>query len=175
MEVSADDRRLYLINDGTRPVLFIANPDGSIIRRVQITGFNPRDLEDLALGPCAAGTCLYFADIGDNARRRTTVQIALVPEDEAFADTVPVLRTVVARYPDGPHDAEAIAIHPDSGDLWLATKSPLGTNEPVHIYRLTAAQLTGSGEQTFAQSGDIPVGSSNLAAHHSPSFIASGP
>jgi hypothetical protein len=67
------------------------------------------------------------------------------------------VRTVDARYPDGSHDAEAIAIHPDSGDLWLATKSPLGSTEPVRIYRLTAAQLTASGEQTFAHAGDIPV------------------
>jgi hypothetical protein len=157
MELSADGNRLYLINDGTRATLYVAELDGTILQAVAVNGFRPRDLEDLALGPCADGTCLYFADIGDNARRRTTVQIARIVEEDVFGDSVQVQHNVIARYPDGPHDAESIAIHPATGDLLLATKPPLGRGELTQLYRLTAAQLTASDEQVFEHVGEIPA------------------
>jgi len=156
IEVASDGNRLYLINDGTRPELFVTALDGAISQQLRISGFRPRDMEDLAIGPCAAGTCLFIADIGDNARRRDTIQIALVEETPDFADTTPALAVVVARYPDGPHDAEAIAIHPQTGDLWLVLKTPLGSTEAAGVYRLTAAQLSADGEQVFEQVGEIP-------------------
>ena len=156
MELSADGRRLYLINDGARPTLYVAELNGTIVKQVAVTGFRSSDLEDLALGPCADGTCLYFADIGDNARRRRTVQIAVVAEEDEFGAEAPVLHTIVARYPDGPHDAESIAIHPTTGDLLLATKTQLGRINPTQLYRLTATQLTSSDEQVLEYVGDIP-------------------
>jgi len=139
-------------------VFYVADPDGNTRQRVEISGFRPRDLEDLARGGCDAGSCLYFADIGDNARRRDSVQIALIAESEIFPGEVPGLRVITASYPDGPHDAEAIAIHP-SGDLWLATKSQLGRPATAAIFRLTAAQLTADEVQTFEHVGDIALAS----------------
>lgn len=156
IELGADGGTLYLMNDGTRGEFFVAGLDGSDPRRIRVSGYRPRDQEDLALGPCAAGSCVYLADIGDNARRRATVQIALVAAADQFPDEVPALHVVVAQLPDGPHDAEAVAVHPHTGELWLATKSPLGRADPVRIYRLTAAQLAASDPQTFEHIGDIP-------------------
>jgi hypothetical protein len=158
LAISRDGSRYYVINDGSRPWFFVIDPDGGAMQRVTVTGFAPRDIEDIALGPCVGGTCLYLADIGDNGSRRANVGIAIVEEAERFGSEVAAQRIVTARYPDGPHDAEAIAMLP-SGDLLLVTKSRLGRNEPARAYRLSADRLAAGGTQTFEHLGEIPISS----------------
>jgi hypothetical protein len=155
--ISARGERLYHVNDGTRPGFFVTARDGGAPRHVRVSGFAPRDVEDLALGPCGDRTCLSIADVGDNAERRPSVQIAIVEEREHFAAEVAPLRVVEARYPDGPHNAEAVAIHP-SGDLVLVSKTAISLipRGPARVYRLRAAQLASGGVQTFEAVGTVP-------------------
>jgi hypothetical protein len=155
--IARSAQRLYHINDGERPFFHLTDMQGASTQSVRLTGFTPQDIEDIALGPCGRTVCLYIADIGDNAAKRESVQIALVLESSHFGTEAAPTRVIVARYPDGPHDAEALAIHP-SGDLFLATKSRLGQQQnPSQLFRLTAAQLAAGGDQTFEQVGAIPV------------------
>jgi hypothetical protein len=79
-----------------------------------------------------------------------------VEDRSDYGATVDAARVVVARYPDGPHDAEAIAVDA-GGDLWLVTKSPFGQPEPAQVFRLTAAALAADGVQTFEARGEIPI------------------
>ena len=149
--------RLYHINDGEGPLFYITDAKGGALQSVRISGFMPSDIEDLGRGPCGKDTCLYVADIGDNAVRRQSVQIALIKEVDSFGAEVAPERVITARYPDGPHDAEAIAIHP-SGDLFLVTKSRLGQQQnPALVFRLGATQLAAGGEQKFEQVGTLPL------------------
>lgn len=154
--VSRTAPQLYHHNDGREPLFYVTAPDGSEPRAVRVAGFEPLDLEDMALGPCGDGRCLYLADIGDNAERRQGVQIAVIAELERFGAEVTPLRVIRARYPSGAHDAEAIAIHP-SGDLLLVTKARMGAEAPALLFRLRAASLAADGEQTFEALGEIPV------------------
>jgi hypothetical protein len=76
------------------------------------TGVTAVDWEDMARGPCADPTksCLYFADIGDNAKARSDLVIVRVEEPATLATgalDVPAEVLSIA-YPDGPHDAEAL-------------------------------------------------------------------
>jgi hypothetical protein len=155
--MSRSTQRLYHINDGNFPLFHVTDLQGGGTQSVRLPGFTPQDVEDLALGPCGRTVCLYIADIGDNAFRRESVRIAIVQEAEQFgAEAVPI-REIIARYPDGPHDAEALALHP-SGDLYLATKSRIGQQQtPSQLFRLTAAQLAAGGEHKFELIGSIPV------------------
>lgn len=117
--------RLYHINDsGDTGRFFVTTPDGQNLREVRITGFNPVDTEDLTLGICgdSGGICLFIADIGDNQARRPTVEILMVRERASFPSSVEPERHIRFRYPDGPHDAESLALDPD-GDLWILTKT----------------------------------------------------
>ncbi len=148
--------RLYHINDGNGPFFHVTDLQGGALQTVHVTGFAPLDIEDLGLGPCGSSTCLYLADTGDNAVRRQSVQIAVIRETENFAAEVAPERVITVHYPDGPHDAEAIAMHP-SGDLLLATKNRPGQEGPSLLFRLSAAQLAAGGEQTFTALGSIPV------------------
>jgi hypothetical protein len=156
MAVASTGDRLYHINDGNAPVFHVTDLQGGALQSVRISNFTPLDIEDLGLGPCGTATCLFVADIGDNAARRQTVQIALARESATFAAELVPERVVTARYPDGPHDAEAIAIHP-SGDLLLVTKARTGFGGPAQLFRLRAAQLVAGGEQAFEPLGTIPM------------------
>jgi hypothetical protein len=84
------------------------------------------DWEDMAAGPCEAGTCLYFGDFGDNFLLRASYAIYVVPEPSELDPPAPQTVTHVAlpyRYPDGPHNAEAILVHPATGDIYVVTKA----------------------------------------------------
>lgn len=155
--ISRSAQRLYHINDGEFPFFHVTDMQGGALQTVKIAGFTPRDIEDIALGACGSSTCIHVADIGDNAVRRESVQIAQIREARAFGAEATPEKIITAHYPDGPHDAEALAIHP-SGDLFVATKAGIGKQQnPSQLFRLTAAQLAAGGEQTFEQVGTIPV------------------
>ena len=150
--------QLYQHNDGERPVFVVTDRAGTILRQVAMNGFSPVDIEDIAFGACGQRSCLYVADVGDNAVRRASVQIAVIDHAAQFGETVTPRAVITARYPDGPHNAEAIAMHP-SGDLFLVTKSGSGMGQAgsARVYRLAAAQLAAGGEQQFEYRGEIPV------------------
>jgi len=156
IEIPADGSRLYVMNDGTAPVFDFMKLDGSAAQRVRVTDFRPLDVEDLALGPCGPEQCLFLGDIGDNAMRRDTVQIALVIERKDFPAEVAPLDVIRARYPDGPRDAEAMAVDAN-GDLWIVTKTPFRQPAPAEIYRLRATALAADGVQTLELQGKIPT------------------
>jgi hypothetical protein len=149
--------RLYHINDGEAAQFFVTNVQGGALQAVRIANFTPRDMEDIALGPCGSHTCLHVADVGDNAEQRQSVQIALIREAATFSAEVAPERVLTVRYPDGAHDAEAVAVHPVSGDLLLATKIRFNQQRPSQLFRLSAAQIAAGGEQIFEAVGTIPV------------------
>jgi len=155
--------RLYHNNDsGDGPYFYQTDGRGGETRRIAVDGFVPRDVEDIAVGPCAgAASCLFLGDIGDNARNRESVTFVELAEQPEFADTETPLRQVMARYPDGPHNAESFAIHPD-GDLFLVTKAldrADRTTATTQIFRLSATQLADSSGaiQTFELVGTIDL------------------
>jgi hypothetical protein len=160
---------LWVHNDGKDERLFAVRTNGQIAAVFQL----PRpveDLEDLALGPGGvAGTdYLYVGDIGDNAEERATIRIYRAPEPASRPGTSPKqpaalagLETLTLRYPDGPHDAEALLCDPWNGDLFVVTKQ----KKRARVYRAPATAwaapnnvlLTWVGEVQFAQvsAGDI--------------------
>jgi hypothetical protein len=142
--------RLYHINDSDkRGGFFITDKTGHNTREVYITGFQPKDTEDLALGPCDSTTdCLFIGDIGDNDRVRKEIEIIVVEERTNFPGEVPIRNRVRIRYPDGSHDAESMAVHPD-GDIYILTKNLRlnglrPTVGPAAVYRLKQSQWRNS-------------------------------
>jgi len=126
---------LWMHNDsGGEPAVFAVDSTGAVLGRVRVTGAENVDWEDIAVGPCPAGECIYIADTGDNGERREVVTIYRVPEpDPADKATSPAERFRL-RYPDGPRDAEALFVTPDTPDarVYLVSK---GRTSPVTVYR----------------------------------------
>ena len=126
-------------DSGGDPRLFAVDSMGRLLGVVQVTGAENRDWEDLAIGPCPSGSCLYIGDTGDNEARRRDVEVYRVPEPApGDAATEPAERFRL-RYPGGPRDAESLFVLPDGG-LYLVSK---GRGEPVELFRAPQALRAG--------------------------------
>ena len=153
--------RLYHNNDsGDDLRFFVTDMAGTKMSIVNLKGPKPLDIEEMSLGPCGRRTCLYLGDIGDNAGSRSEVAFTLVVEKKDFDAVTTPLRVVRARYPDGPHNAEAFALTP-RGDLIVVTKPAdrkMMTPGPAQVFKLSASQLTRTeGVQVFARLGEIDL------------------
>ncbi len=110
-------------DSGDRPRLFAVGPAGETLAVLTLAGATAQDWEALAPGP--DGT-LWVGDLGDNLRRRPSVAVYRLVEPATLGDaTVPAQRFRL-RYPDGPHDAEALLVHPRTGALYVVTKELAG-------------------------------------------------
>lgn len=81
----------------------------------------PYDIE--ALAPAGPGEVLV-GDIGDNINQRDELTLTRVPIGEG--DLSGPLATYTLTYPDGPHDAEAMLVHPRTGRVIVVAKEFIG-------------------------------------------------
>jgi hypothetical protein len=105
---------------------------GSEIGRVKVRGARNRDWEDVAVGPCGAGSCVYAGDIGDNAGQRSEIVVWRFPEPLPGDRQSARAARLAARYPTARHNAEALFALPD-GSLYIVTKGTSGL--PIELYR----------------------------------------
>lgn len=130
---------IWTHNDaGNAGVLYATDTTGAALGRWQVIGSTSIDWEDIALGPCPAGRCLYIGDVGDNREQRRSVTLYRLPEpvpSSAGGDTAPA-ESLAVRYPDRPRDVEALYVD-EAGDTWLVSK---GRQDGVFLYRVPAAR-----------------------------------
>jgi hypothetical protein len=123
---------------------------GETVATVTLDGIDPYDPEALAPGPRRT---LWLGDLGDNLEQRPDVSVFRFREPRSLAD-----RTVPAtwyrfRYPDGPHDAEALLVDPSTGRLLVATKAVGGAGLYRAPARLVAEQV---GTNRLERVADVP-------------------
>ena len=118
-------------NDSGDPVLFALDERGAVKGRVRVTGAQVDDWEDIAVGPCARGSCLYIGDIGDNSGKRDRITLYRAQEPAPGDTATDAVEVFHATYPDGAHDAESLFVTPDS-DVFIITKGDPGS---VALYR----------------------------------------
>jgi hypothetical protein len=117
---SGNDPELFGIDKAAREVSTLPIP------------LQMRDWEDIAVGPCPEGSCLYLADTGDNARKDRPLSLHVTPEPRSANSALAMPRSYTAVYPDGRvHDAEAIFVLP-GGEVYLISK---GAGDPIELYR----------------------------------------
>ncbi len=127
-----DPAVLWAIEDsGNEASVHALDRTGRRLGEVRLNDTQNVDFEDLALGPCPTGDCLFVADIGDNAEARTDLAILRLPEPAAVDGHATVERFAF-RYPDGPQDAEALVVDPEGRPVIL-TKRRDGT---TRLYRV---------------------------------------
>jgi hypothetical protein len=149
-------------NDSGPPLVYAFDLGGRSRGVWEVAGARLDDWEDMARGPGPGGNSyLYVADIGDNRLARREVVVYRFPEPAAGeatarSDRKRPLRTEPAeairlRYPDGPHDAETLLVHPRTGDLYILTKIAL---RPAGVYKL-AAPPGAAGTSTLERIGEF--------------------
>lgn len=138
---SMQDKLLFTHNDsGDTARFFAVDSFGCTLATYTVKGAGAIDWEDMARGPDDAGrSSLYFGDIGDNLHQRTD-GISVYRMAEPRVDMSRSRRTcargrtaVITKwtrfdlsYPDIPQDAEALLVHPRTGQLFVVTKTYLG-------------------------------------------------
>lgn len=148
---------LWAHEDSGNPAqLHLIGHDGIVAKKVFLKGIKNRDWEDMAL----AGNQLFLADIGDNNKKQTSYTIYQFTEPAPSSDTVFTIQQIRFRYPDGPHDAEALLIDPVTNAILIITKQ----DDPSRIYKITppfkynaidTAQLVGNLSFTGALSAAL--------------------
>ena len=141
---------LWTHNDsGSRARLYAIDATGRQIGRIRLEDADNVDWEDLAASGSGDEAILVAADIGDNDARRRYLTLYVVEEPDLVIDDKPELspaRRIDFRYPQGPRDAEALAI--DGDRALILTKRDL----PPVLYavdisastdEVVAAQLIG--------------------------------
>lgn len=118
-------------SEGT-PLLYALDTNGALTTEIDVADVATQsDWEDIAVGPCPAGSCIWIGDIGDNLHdRQDRAILRLAEPDPTSTEAGPVERFPIS-YPDGPRDAEALFVTPD-GDVYIISK---GRSGPVTVYR----------------------------------------
>jgi hypothetical protein len=117
------DGRMFTVNDsGDGPYLY--EVDMRTGETAAVTTYDDEDPKDVeALAPGRDGT-VWVGDIGDNRRSRDSVRVFhLVPPTSGGVVSADRFDLV---YPDGPHDAETLLVHPRTGRVFVVTKSFAG-------------------------------------------------
>jgi hypothetical protein len=111
------------------------------------------DWEDLALESMTGrADRIWIVDVGDNGVRdgteaRASIHVARVPEPAVDRTVAPTMGNLTAEdsftftYPGTPHDSEAIAVDPQTGDLYIFAK--VGTG-PSGVFRARAPLANGA-------------------------------
>lgn len=136
-------------DSGDGPFLYAFDRKGQSYGRWRVRGAAHIDWEDIAIGPGPrrGRPYLYIGDIGDNALRRNSIVVYRVEEPRVAGPeacrpdcTTSRAEALRLRYPDGPHDAESLLVHPATGDLYVVTKGMRRSPE-TRVYKASAAAL----------------------------------
>ena len=148
------------------PLVYCLDLKGTPCGVWRVTGAEAWDWEDMAAGPGPrpGEPYLYLGDIGDNVDGRSEIIVYRIPEPAATAAGAPVptkaapaasapAEALRLRLPDGPHNAEALAVHPTTGDVYVISKDA----QAARVYK-AAAPLDASKPTTMVQVGTIRLG-----------------
>ena len=121
-------------DSGDGPFIYAFDTRGDSFGTFRVNGAQARDWEDMAAGPGpqANKSYLYLGDIGDNEGVRREVIVyrvaepVLTPTTRSFTKNRPgptePAAAIRLQYPDGKHDAEALLVHPRTGNIYIVTK-----------------------------------------------------
>lgn len=139
-------------DSGDGPFIYAFDTRGDSFGVFRVNGAEARDWEDIAAGPGpqANKSYLYIGDIGDNDAKRDEIVVYRVAEPALTATTRKLTKVrpgstepaeaIRLRYPDGKHDAEALLVHPTTGNIYIVNKVPIAN--PV-VYEATAPFTSG--------------------------------
>lgn len=124
---------LWSINDsGSFARLYRMGLEGQALGRVRVSGAWLHDTETLARWRQPERDWLLIGDVGDNRARRDHVVVHAVAEPGVEELRARIAWSLRFRYPDGPRDAEGIAVDQDRAELLVLSKR----DRPARLYRV---------------------------------------
>ena len=145
------------------PNLYAIDSSGRLLAIVPLTHASAEDWEDLAPGPCPPGitatapsnddSCLFVADTGNNEFQREILTVYIVVEPRLVPGVKPSsvsARYFRYRYPDRPHNTEALAVLP-TGEVTVVTKDGIGSADFFSLSAASIARALVTGEVLTAE------------------------
>ena len=126
----------------TPPALHALGRNGQVLGHVALAGARNRDWEDMAIGPCPGGTCVYVGDIGNNDARERDLVLYRAPVPAPTDSATRPAEAFQGHFPGGGRDAEALFVMPD-GSIYVITKGRTG---PVELWRWPTPLAPGRAE-----------------------------
>ena len=116
------------------------------------------DWEDMASFRDQGVARILVADCGDNQRNRSYITLYLFDEPDPRDPKLPQqIQTVYVRYPDGPHDCEAVAVDQHRKQIVLITKGLLPASG-IYVTPLPNRTTTEPRTSVFAKRiGTLPL------------------
>ena len=163
---------VYWVHDdsGSGPELYAVAEDGTLLATLAAV-VDPVDWEDIAIAadPDGTGWSLVVGDIGDNGEARTAVQLVRVAEPAVDASGSTAAGTTTATdtsiltltYPDRPHNAEALLVDPDTGQVVIITKEVVG---PAQVFVADRASMVDGATVALTAAGSVDFGDGGLAS-----------
>lgn len=156
---------LYAHNDsGSNSTLVVMSDTAQPLGQFVLSNVNAVDWEDVATGPCDAGSCIFVGEIGDNNlayASRAVYRFAepVISPTTSMGTTMVTADALTYVYPDGRHNAETLLVDPNSGDIYVVTKV---SNVASTVYRLPKPFTPGT-QATMEKVGDLALpGSAGL-------------
>ena len=139
---------LWSINDsGSGPEIFALTPQGQHLGSWLIDMPKPVDWEAMASFQWQDKGYLLVADIGDNFATRSSVSYSVIPEPDlaqiGTQERLSPLFTQHFTYPEGPRDAEAVAVDMKRRELLILSKR----TQPPELYRLPLSMAAANADQ----------------------------
>jgi hypothetical protein len=130
---------LYAHNDsGDSARFFALTEQAHVNAEIHLTGATATDWEDISVGPCPSGWCVYIGDTGDNKVDRSNYVIYRVAEPATLATdgsiTTVSYQSFPFEYPNGEHhNAETLLVHPITGQVFIVIKE---SGIPATVYEM---------------------------------------
>jgi hypothetical protein len=127
-----EDDLYWAINDDGPAVVHALSASGSNLGAVEVLDARNRDWEDLASFTLNDTAYLAIADIGDNNSRHKAATVYVIEEPNAKDAETNIAWRIDFTYPDGPLDAESLAVDALADQIYVLSKRSI----PATLYRL---------------------------------------
>ena len=149
-----EDGRLWTMNDGgSPPDIYALAPDGTMHGSVRLANASNVDWEDMASFEFDGVALLLIADVGDNFAKREHVTLYIVEEPDLSTPEVKTSWQISYQYPDGPQDAEAVAVDASEQLVYVLSKRTI----PVKLFSIPLTHTAGAENEvvTAKYLGDV--------------------
>ena len=123
---------LWTMNDGGKPRIYAIDAEGRHRGRVELNDSRNRDWEDLASFTLDGDPYLLVADVGDNDARYKKRTLYIAKEPRADDDKTRVDWEIDFEYPNGPRDAESVAVDIENERVLILSKRDI----PPSLYEV---------------------------------------
>ncbi len=166
VQSKCQDNVFWTHNDsGDDALIFALNLKGEKLGTWEVSGAKNKDWEDIAtIRDKKSGKCfLYIGDIGNNERLKSELTIYRVAEPQVSErnasssvknpSETDKAEAIKFSYPDIRHDSETLLVHPNTGDIYILTKS---LSSASGVYKL-AADFSLQKTNTLEKVADLSV------------------